>query len=88
MNTKVPSLRDHGKEHDGFTITVTGDKYAHWGGVQRARGGVQRAWGGVQRAGVGAHVRGVAGGCSRKERQQGPACSCSLWPPSVRPSLW
>lgn len=27
MNTKVPSLRDQGKEHDGFTITVTGDKY-------------------------------------------------------------
>ncbi|XP_077879162.1 tetratricopeptide repeat protein 13 isoform X7 [Ictidomys tridecemlineatus] len=26
VNTKVPSLRDQGKEHDGFTITVTGDK--------------------------------------------------------------
>lgn len=27
MNTKVPSLRDQGKEYDGFTITITGDKY-------------------------------------------------------------
>uniref|UniRef100_A0A8D2B7K9 Tetratricopeptide repeat domain 13 n=1 Tax=Sciurus vulgaris TaxID=55149 RepID=A0A8D2B7K9_SCIVU len=26
VNTKVPSLRDQGKEHEGFTITVTGDK--------------------------------------------------------------
>ncbi|XP_023379553.1 tetratricopeptide repeat protein 13 [Pteropus vampyrus] len=26
VSTKVPSLKDHGKEHDGFTITVTGDK--------------------------------------------------------------
>lgn len=30
MNTKVPSLRDQGKEHDGFTITVTGDKYVRF----------------------------------------------------------
>lgn len=27
MNTKVPSLKDQGKEYDGFTITITGDKY-------------------------------------------------------------
>lgn len=27
MNTKVPSLKDPGKEYDGFTITITGDKY-------------------------------------------------------------
>lgn len=27
VNTKVPSLRDQGKEYDGFTITITGDKY-------------------------------------------------------------
>nr|XP_019612921.1 PREDICTED: tetratricopeptide repeat protein 13 isoform X7 [Rhinolophus sinicus] len=26
VNTKVPSLRDQGKEYDGFTITITGDK--------------------------------------------------------------
>ncbi|XP_025946481.1 tetratricopeptide repeat protein 13 isoform X7 [Apteryx rowi] len=26
VNTKVPSLKDQGKEYDGFTITVTGDK--------------------------------------------------------------
>uniref|UniRef100_A0A8C6R566 Tetratricopeptide repeat domain 13 n=1 Tax=Nannospalax galili TaxID=1026970 RepID=A0A8C6R566_NANGA len=26
VNTKVPSLKDQGKEHDGFTITITGDK--------------------------------------------------------------
>lgn len=27
VNTKVPSLKDQGKEFDGFTITITGDKY-------------------------------------------------------------
>lgn len=27
VNTKVPSLKDQGKEYDGFTITITGDKY-------------------------------------------------------------
>ncbi|XP_039320165.2 tetratricopeptide repeat protein 13 isoform X2 [Saimiri boliviensis] len=26
VNTKVPSLKDQGKEYDGFTITITGDK--------------------------------------------------------------
>ncbi|XP_053154103.1 tetratricopeptide repeat protein 13 isoform X3 [Hemicordylus capensis] len=26
VNTKVPSLKDPGKEYDGFTITITGDK--------------------------------------------------------------
>ncbi|CAJ0928863.1 unnamed protein product [Ranitomeya imitator] len=26
VNTKVPSLKDPGKEFDGFTITITGDK--------------------------------------------------------------
>ncbi|XP_038168507.1 tetratricopeptide repeat protein 13 isoform X6 [Arvicola amphibius] len=26
VNTKVPSLKDQGKEHEGFTITITGDK--------------------------------------------------------------
>ncbi|XP_062981487.1 tetratricopeptide repeat protein 13 [Elgaria multicarinata webbii] len=26
VNTKVPSLKDLGKEYDGFTITITGDK--------------------------------------------------------------
>jgi hypothetical protein len=27
VNTKVPSLKEQGKEYDGFTITITGDKY-------------------------------------------------------------
>lgn len=31
MNTKVPSLKDQGKEYDGFTITITGDKYVFGG---------------------------------------------------------
>ncbi|XP_032697039.1 tetratricopeptide repeat protein 13 isoform X2 [Lontra canadensis] len=26
VNTKVPSLKEQGKEYDGFTITITGDK--------------------------------------------------------------
>ncbi|XP_069091131.1 tetratricopeptide repeat protein 13 isoform X1 [Pleurodeles waltl] len=26
VNTKVPSLKDQGKEYDGFTFTITGDK--------------------------------------------------------------
>ncbi|XP_027698414.1 tetratricopeptide repeat protein 13-like isoform X2 [Vombatus ursinus] len=26
VNTKVPSLKDQGKEYDGFTITIRGDK--------------------------------------------------------------
>ncbi|XP_023422319.2 tetratricopeptide repeat protein 13 isoform X13 [Cavia porcellus] len=26
VNTKVPSLKDQGKEYDGFTVTITGDK--------------------------------------------------------------
>ncbi|XP_008592844.1 PREDICTED: tetratricopeptide repeat protein 13-like [Galeopterus variegatus] len=26
VNTKVPSLKDQGKEYEGFTVTVTGDK--------------------------------------------------------------
>uniref|UniRef100_A0A8C8S3K8 Tetratricopeptide repeat domain 13 n=1 Tax=Pelusios castaneus TaxID=367368 RepID=A0A8C8S3K8_9SAUR len=26
VNTKVPSLKDQGREYDGFTITITGDK--------------------------------------------------------------
>ncbi|XP_042541923.1 tetratricopeptide repeat protein 13 isoform X4 [Dipodomys spectabilis] len=26
VNTKVPSLKDQGKDYDGFTITITGDK--------------------------------------------------------------
>ncbi|RMC12709.1 hypothetical protein DUI87_10234 [Hirundo rustica rustica] len=26
VNTKVPSLKDQGKEYDGFSITITGDK--------------------------------------------------------------
>ncbi|XP_028013758.1 tetratricopeptide repeat protein 13 isoform X2 [Eptesicus fuscus] len=26
VNTKVPSLKDQGKEYDGFTITITGDR--------------------------------------------------------------
>lgn len=30
VNTKVPSLKDQGKEYDGFTITITGDKYVHF----------------------------------------------------------
>lgn len=33
MNTKVPSLKDQGKEYDGFTITITGDKYVCLRGV-------------------------------------------------------
>lgn len=31
VNTKVPSLKDQGKEYDGFTITITGDKYVFRG---------------------------------------------------------
>lgn len=27
VNSKVPSTRDPGKEYDGFTITITGDRY-------------------------------------------------------------
>ena len=40
MNTKVPSLKDQGKEYDGFTITITGDKYVRFlsVGVQRGAG--------------------------------------------------
>ncbi|PIN97515.1 hypothetical protein AB205_0082480, partial [Aquarana catesbeiana] len=30
VNTKVPSLKDQGKEYDGFTITITGDKGIHF----------------------------------------------------------
>ncbi|KAM4680580.1 tetratricopeptide repeat protein 13 isoform 4-T4 [Amazona ochrocephala] len=30
VNTKVPSLKDQGKEYDGFTITITGDKYVSY----------------------------------------------------------
>lgn len=26
VNSKVPSLKDPGKEYDGFTITITGDR--------------------------------------------------------------
>lgn len=27
VNSKVPSMKDLGKEYDGFTITITGDRY-------------------------------------------------------------
>lgn len=27
VNSKVPSMKDPGKEYDGFTITITGDRY-------------------------------------------------------------
>ena len=43
VNTKVPSLKDQGKEYDGFTITITGDKYVRFLSV-----GVQR-WAGVRK---------------------------------------
>ncbi|XP_029388275.1 tetratricopeptide repeat protein 13 [Mus pahari] len=39
VNTKVPSLKDQGKEYDGFTITVTGDKYVRDSGLVAAGGG-------------------------------------------------
>ena len=39
MNTKVPSLKDQGKEYDGFTITITGDKYVCFLSV-----GVKAGW--------------------------------------------
>ena len=26
VNSKVPSMKDPGKEYDGFTITITGDR--------------------------------------------------------------
>ena len=26
VNSKVPSVKDPGKEYDGFTITITGDR--------------------------------------------------------------
>lgn len=28
VNSKVPSMKDPGKEYDGFTITITGDRYS------------------------------------------------------------
>lgn len=52
MNTKVPSLKDQGKEYDGFTITITGDKYV-CSSVVRAGGG---QWRGVL-------TRAVSGPC-------------------------
>ena len=50
MNTKVPSLKDQGKEYDGFTITITGDKYVRssvtWGWWRPVEGcpDVSRVW--------------------------------------------
>lgn len=62
MNTKVPSLKDQGKEYDGFTITITGDKY---GGALSAAGG--RWW-------REAACAGPAGGAVLcQEQDQGPA---------------
>ena len=54
VNTKVPSLKDQGKEYDGFTITITGDKYVRCVSVEGRRAGIGKcAW---------AHWRGRSAG--------------------------
>lgn len=79
MSTKVPSLKDHGKEHDGFTITVTGDKYVHFPEWPRGRavaGAVRMAGGAMAGRPLGPH--GPARGCRLRRAQSRSSVDRSL----------